>query len=75
MRLLDLFCGAGGAAARSVLDAPRIWRCNENFAIVTPGDADWTPHLQQPPYCKPENGHSWCGWVRLVDDPQEGGEE
>jgi len=60
-------------AAQSVLDAPRIWRCWENIVIGPPlEDADWTPHLQQPSSCKPENGHHGCGWVRVVDDPQEG---
>jgi len=54
-------------AARSVLDAPRIWWC-EVYREVS-GFGPRTACVYSP------TQHSKCRWVRLVDDPQEGEEE
>ena len=52
-------------AAKSVLDAPRIWWC------------DYWGEGNEWPFCITQDAsrHEKCRWVRLVDDPQEGGED
>ena len=51
-------------AAKSVLDAPRIWWC------------DYWGEGNEWPFCITQDAsrHEKCRWVRLVDDPQEGEE-
>lgn len=53
-------------AAKSVLDAPRIWLCEVYWEV-------WYGPRTACVYSPTQ--HSKCRWVRLVDDPQEGGEE
>jgi len=53
-------------AAKSVLDAPRIWWCEVYWEA-------WYGPRTACVYSPTQ--HSKCRWVRLVDDPQEGGEE
>lgn len=47
-------------AAKSVLDAPRIWWC------------DYWGEGNEWPFCITQDAsrHEKCRWVRLVDDPQ-----
>lgn len=54
-------------AAKSVLDAPRYWLCEVYWEVT--GFGPRTACVYSP------TQHSKCRWVRLVDDPQGGGEE
>lgn len=54
-------------AAKSVLDAPPFWLCTIYWEVSAFGPRKTCVYSP--------TQHSKCRWVRLVDDPQEGGEK
>ena len=65
MRLADVLRDEGAA------EPLRIWFCQVLHLAYIDGDESPGARVGLPRFCQEEVGHRYCGWLRIMEDPDE----